>query len=139
MNELKNKFIFELMRFNRRDIIRENKVDLSKSEIALLFNLYFKKECNCAKDLVKELNFSKSMITTMLNNLEDKEYIIKEFDNKDRRKINIIITKKGNNFVKSSIHNMDKKIDSIICKLGNLETEKFISLMSSIMEVLDND
>lgn len=139
MNELKNKFILELMRFNRRDIIRENKVDLSKSEIALLFNLYFKKECNCAKDLVKELNFSKSMITTMLNNLEDKEYIIKGFDNKDKRKIKIIITKKGNNFVKSSIRDMDEKIDSIICKLGNLETEKFINLMSSIMEVLDND
>lgn len=136
MNELKKEFIMIMVRFNRQDIIRQNRIDLSKSEIALLFSLHFANGDIYAKDLVKKLNFSKSMITTMLNNLECKEYIIRNFDKDDKRKNNIIITKKGNNFIKSEIKAIDLKIEELICKLGHDNMKILLKLMNEMMEVL---
>lgn len=133
--DIKKEFILTLMKFSRKDIIKESQIGLTKSEVSILFYLYFAYDKVCAKNMVEDLVFSKSMVTMLLNDLEDKEYVEKYNDIDDKRKTIIKLTKKGNNFVKSTMENVSEKIDMFIEKLGEEDFKTFLNLTNKILEV----
>ena len=136
---LKEEFIKTFILLNKKDILLDHKLKLNKSEFMLLMSIYFSYNDVCAKNIVNELGFSKSMVANLVASLEEKKYITKKFDLHDKRKYIIKLTQKGNKFVKSMINDFDCKLDNLFNKLKKEEIEDYIKLTHKIMEVLDNE
>lgn len=136
---LKEEFIKTIIMLNKKDILLDNKLKVNKSEFMLLMYIYFSYNEICAKNIVQELGFSKSMVANLVSSLEEKNFITKKFDLHDKRKYIIKLTIKGNNFAKSNIKKFDCKLDNLFKKLNKDEIEEYIILTNKIMEVLDNE
>ena len=136
---LKEEFIKTIFMLNKKDILLDNKLKVNKSEFMLLISIYFSYNEVCAKNMVDELGFSKSMIANLVSSLEEKKFITKKFDLHDKRKYIIKLTAKGNKFIKSEIANFDCKLKNLFEKLNPKEIEEYIKLTNKIMEVLDNE
>lgn len=136
---LKEEFIKTIIMLNKRDILLDDKLKINKSELMLLMSIYFSCDDVCAKNIVNELGFSKSMVANLVSSLENKNYIIKKYDLHDKRKYIIKLTRKGNNFTKSIIKKFDCKLNNLFKKLNTKEIEEYIKLTHKIMEVIENE
>lgn len=93
-------------------------------------------------DIGKCLEMKKPATSKMLNNLEDKGYIKRLSNKKDRRVIYIDLTDSGLELLKYHHLQMEDFTSKIIDKMGKDDMETFISLLNklsnSIQELIDN-
>ncbi len=95
-------------------------------------------------ELCNMLNIEKGSLTSMIDDLEEKAYVERMKDKKDRRKYNIVLTKEGDEiaceFLGFLQGNLSEKIEKIE-KLENCNVCKLIASMNEIintMEKMDN-
>lgn len=76
-----------------------------------------------------ELGISKSNLTNMLNSLENKGFLKREFCPDDRRNVSIILTSKAEEIHTRFHEDMDKKVNELSDYLGKEDTEKLVELL----------
>ena len=78
------------------------------------------------KNIAKRMNLSESRLTRIIDGLEEKGYITRENDQKDRRSVRLTLTRKGRSF----INTLDKHNVEIHQKiLKNLKVSQYKSLV----------
>ncbi|MFX0069536.1 MAG: MarR family winged helix-turn-helix transcriptional regulator [Candidatus Hermodarchaeota archaeon] len=89
--------------FNK--ILKENQIEINSAQGRIMFVLW-RNEAISIKELAKKTSLGKSTLTSMLDRLENIDYIRRVPSKTDRRKILIELTEKNrqlnNNFVKVS-------------------------------------
>lgn len=114
--------------FNK--LIKEHKnLDINHAQGKILFVISRYKELSI-NDLCKELSLSKSTLTSMLDRLEDKGYILKRASEKDKRITLISNTKKAD----ESIHIFNDVITKMNAKFYDGFEEEDIKRFENYLE-----
>ncbi len=86
----------------------------------------------CAGDLVNILDVSSARVASLLNDLEQKEYVKREKDENDHRKVFIRLTEKGHQEIKDKTEKARKVFNYVADKVG---IEKIRSTLETIQEI----
>ena len=136
--ELASDFFNKLYLF--KNINHQKEIDGSfKGEIFTLLYLYKEEECKLPSDISCEMNISTARVTAILNTLEEKGFIERKIDNKDRRKIQVKLTSKG---IKESKKHNDKVISNLIDMfelLGRKDSEELLRIISKILDLTTDE
>lgn len=113
--------------------------NLKHSEAMLMFKLKkYLKETKQEKakttDISKILELSPSTITPTINSLEEKGYIQRSFDIKDRRVVFIEFTEKGVELEKTINKQFKQGITDIINHLGEEDTNELMRLLNKLIK-----
>lgn len=85
-------------------------------------------------DISKSLNMTSPRISNILNNLEKKGYIKRDFSIIDRRKVYIYLTKDGKDYVKKISNDTKSIFNSMLEKLGEHDVKEFIRIINRLVE-----
>ncbi|MDR0721707.1 MAG: winged helix DNA-binding protein [Treponema sp.] len=85
------------------------------------------------------LAVSKAAVSQMLGSLEKREYIQRETDRDNRRKIIITLTEKGKTTVDQGKKQMDALMSRIITRLGKEDARHFVRLLDRFVEVVEEE
>ncbi|AEM78600.1 DNA-binding transcriptional regulator, MarR family [Thermoanaerobacter thermohydrosulfuricus] len=88
------------------------------------------------KDIASELDISPSTLTSIVDKLVEKGLVQRDFDLEDRRKIQISLTKKGEDIYKHLVDFRMKVLQPIFEKLSPQEIETLKSILQKIKEEL---
>ena len=103
----------------------------------------------CIDDLIEEnceatpyriserINVKRPTVTTSLNSLEEKGYIKRTLDKKDRRKFVISLTEKGRKCVVEEKQRREEELCHIVESLGKDDTEKLLELSNKVINILN--
>ena len=83
----------------------------------------------------KKLHISKPAISYILNTLEKKNYIIREIDSKDRRKVSISATPEGKAAAEESRKKTDALWAEILERFGEDNMRQLIDLLEALDEI----
>lgn len=107
--------------------------EFAQGENRVLLMLLLAKEKNLTpSDFTDELNVSKQRTTNILNSLKKKEYIALQMDATDRRKINIALTKKGEEYISKKSDEVENEVKIVSDKLGKEKIQKLNELLEEI-------
>lgn len=84
-------------------------------------------------DISKNLNMSSPRISSILNTLEKKEFIKRDFSTIDRRKVYISITNSGYKYVQEISNKTIEVLSSLIDKLGENDTKELIRILNRLV------
>lgn len=87
--------------------------DLTSLQIHLLESLFHCKSSISMTQLSLKTEICKQQLTTLICKLEERKYVIKEQDAKDRRIINLFITEKGKEIVRQHWKEICEKLQSL--------------------------
>ncbi|MGM9881832.1 MAG: MarR family winged helix-turn-helix transcriptional regulator [Bacilli bacterium] len=111
--------------------------EFNRGEIGVLNYLVFDKDEVSAGELSEKLNVSTARIASILNSLENKEYIKRKEDNLDKRKTLVIVTTKGKDLVTSAKKEIINKIKKVIEEVGYDEIRDYLKTALKIRNVLN--
>lgn len=120
--------------------------NISKGEFMMLCTIEKKIEENRKEDdnvlsvSVSEINkfkgTSKAATSKMLSNLEDKKYIERIIDKKDKRVIYIKMTEEGSGILERIKIQFDQFIEDILQKLGDRDTKELSRILNRLYQIL---
>ncbi len=112
-----------------------SKYELNECEIMILVFLNETSEENMASDIVKHLMISKAHVSGLVNNLENQGYIIRQKDQKDKKKIHLTITEKAKPIIKE----VQKKKKEMKVKVFDGVTEAEVEVMKTVLSKIRNN
>lgn len=115
------------------ELIRElRKHDIKRSEFIALLNIHVEgeKSMSC---LCKKIDIKMGSLTTVIDNLIEKEYVCRKFDIKDRRKIIVCLTLKGKKFMQ----NLDLLVEATALKKIKNLTAKDRNIFFNTLDILE--
>lgn len=129
--------IFRQLKPTNSNSLTEALNEFSRGEVGVLSYLAFDKDEVTAGELSEKLNVSTARIASILNSLENKEYINRREDANDRRKTVVVITNKGMKLAISTKEEIIDKIITVINEVGYDEIKKYIEITLKIRKTLD--
>lgn len=90
-------------------------------------------------DLSAKLNIEKGSLTSMVDDLTKKGYVLREKDLTDRRKYLIIITEKGINIASDFIEKLDVRLEEKLFRLTKEDQEKYIDAINTLQYILNKE
>ncbi len=113
------------------------KYGMSDMALFTLHIIYNSKEC-IQNTLAEKLSLPKQTVCSILNNFENKCYIERKINPKDKRNRLISLTKKGEDFAKpilKDLENIDKKIFKI---LPTEDIKKYADCQKEMIKFMEN-
>ena len=109
------------------------------SDIALytLHLIYNSKEC-IQNDLADKLALPKQTICSILDNFENKGYIKREINPKDKRNRFVSLTKKGLEFAKPIIEDLENLDKSVLKCLSDEDIKKYTDCQKEIIKFMES-
>ncbi len=75
------------------------KYDLTINQALFLLKMYYSEEYLCQEDLVDAFYLTKGAVAKSIKNLEEKEFIIREHLEEDKRKYSLLLSSKGEEMI----------------------------------------
>ena len=117
----------------------KNFLEFSKGEKRILVFLDEIENPVSPSDLAKHFGISKQRVTSILNALNEKKYLVLEMNKADRRRIVINLTKKGKDYISKESAKITDELNCLLEKLRVSDLEVLNSLMSKINNCLADD
>ena len=111
--------------------------EFNRGEAGVLGYLAFDKDEATAGELSEKLNVTTARIASILNSLENKEYIKRKEDNLDKRKTLVSITTKGKELANITKREIIEKIIRVVDEVGYDEIKDYVRIALKIRDVLD--
>ncbi|RDY25443.1 MarR family transcriptional regulator [Romboutsia weinsteinii] len=90
-------------------------------------------------DLCAKLNIEKGSLTSMVDELTKKGYVVREKDLSDRRKYLITITEKGDKIATDFMEKLTYKLEEKLSKLNIEDRGKFIEAITTLQYILSKE
>ena len=132
--KLKNEFINAFLRLKETRGKFLAKGDVSWGELVILKKLEADGNVN---GICEILHITKPAVTYMLNSFEKDGYITRSIDANDRRRIEIKITGKGKELVKTHRKSYDGFLDLILTRFGESNIKDFIRLFNHFADLIN--
>lgn len=129
--------IFHQFKPNSSSSLAEVLNEFNRGEIGTLSYLAFDKNKVSAGELSEKLNVTTARIACILNSLENKQYIERKEDEKDKRKTLVYITEKGKNLACDAKKEVIEKIIKVIEEIGYDEIKNYINVVARIKKILE--
>ncbi len=139
--ELREQFFTSVIHFRKLEASLSSECEMQMNEMMILQSIAAGCCCEChcmnldVPKLQKKLHISKPAISYILNTLEKKDYITREIDPKDRRKVSISATDKGRAAAKQSLKKYDQIWDSLLSRFGEDNMRQLIDLIRTLDEL----
>ena len=113
----------------------KNAEELLKGEVPVLCHIGEKEQIT-PTELAHKFSLTTARIATILNRLEDKQLIVREHDNKDRRKVYIHLTEAGQKLAAEKIDELHKNLDNLLQALGEEDAKEYLRLTKRVAEYM---
>ena len=137
-SELREEFFTSIVHFRKLESALSSTCEMQMNEMVILQSIAGTccRECPCMNldvpKIQKKLNISKPAISYILNTLEKKNYITREIDSKDRRKVSISATPEGRAAAEQSKKKFDELWNEILTRFGEDNMRQLIGLMGEL-------
>lgn len=115
---------------------------LMQGEKGLLFCLYKHSDMEeiTPSFLSQRLEVKRPAVTIMLNSLEEKGYVsrIRKQNAADKRKICILLTPKGKEFVERIFQSVEDAMLYLVRTMGNQDVEELIRLTKRVIKIMED-
>ena len=111
--------------------------NFSRGEVGVLSYLVFDKGEATAGELSEKLNVSTARVASVLNSLENKEYVTRKVDSLDKRKTLVVITEKGKELAISTKKEITDMLLKIIDEVGYDDIKEYVRILQKIRNVID--
>lgn len=129
------KELLNIMSESSRMKYRRDAADFAHGEMSILAYLCFHEDGVCAGRLCGELKMTTPRISAALSGLLKKNFISKETDLNDRRRIHIFITDKGRELVIKKHEELQENITRMLSLLGEHDAREYVRLSGKISEL----
>ncbi len=144
-NDLREQFVSLMTRCGKMNTMLSTQCELQMNELKIL-HMISGKGTRCSGDGVnlnmqsiqERLQISKPAISYTLNTLEKKEYIVREIDPTDRRRISVHITQEGMSVTEVSMRQHTDMWDRILERFGEEEMIQLTGLLTRFFSVMDS-
>ncbi len=131
-----NRELFETI-INVYKLIKKNYQVLKDTNISMIqlhCLIYINKNKNCSlKQIAKNFSVTLPSATDLVNKLILLKLIIRKEDKKDRRLINLSLTKKGKKLIKKILEKNNQCFSSLINKLNIKEKKQLLEILKKIL------
>lgn len=137
LNELLVNLFNTVMDSEAKAVITEEFKDISNNDMHIIEAIDIQ-EPRRMSEIAKRLSVTVGTLTTNMNNLEDKGYIVRERSTEDKRVVLVSLTEKGR---KAFFHHRDfhkKMIRSIVSDLDEEEMKVLIRCLQKLEVFFDN-
>lgn len=93
-----------------------------------------KNENSIPHDIAKEFSLTPQMVSGIINQFEDLEYIYRKVDKTDRRKFNLVLTDKGKQQAEIFSQEYFEELDSMLEFLGEQDVLELMRIYERIKE-----
>lgn len=90
-------------------------------------------------DLCAKLNIEKGSLTSMVDDLTQKGYVIREKDLTDRRKYLITITEKGIKLASDFMEKLSDQLEEKLYRLSNEDQLRYIEAINTLQYILNKE
>ncbi|MDH6364472.1 DNA-binding MarR family transcriptional regulator [Enterococcus sp. PF1-24] len=142
--ELRNQFFTTISKYKKIETAFSAEWEISVNELAILKRItqgcQLSKNGNTNLDIAEireRLTITKPAVSYILNTLEKKQYITREIDNKDRRKVSITATEKGHKIVKQFSKKMENSWNLLLDNFGESEMENLVGSMEHLIHICE--
>lgn len=90
-------------------------------------------------DLCERLNIEKGSLTTMVDDLVKKDYLIRSRDIKDRRKYILSLKDKGEEVASDFIEKLGNKLEERFLNLEENDRQSFVNAINTLKTILNKD
>ena len=138
-NSLWEEFFQSMMCFKKLESAFSLECEMQMNEMAILQDILG--GCSCSEKactnldvpkMQEQLKISKPAVSYILNTLEKKNYITREIDPKDRRKVSISATPEGRAAAEQSMKKYDKIWSEILDRFGEDNMRQLIDLITDL-------
>ena len=126
-NEAESK-LSRLMVSNRNSSFAKLEKSNRGEEVVIKFLEHLQQPAS-PKMLAEALHLSSARIATILGGLEKKELITRTISSKDRRRITVTLTEKGQQFASQKAKEATARIVQIFEQMGEEDTNRFVELI----------
>ena len=139
--ELREQFFTSIIHFRKLEDSLCSECEMQMNEMMILQSIAAGC-CDCPRmnlDVPKmqnKLHISKPAISYILNTLEKKDYITREIDPKDRRKVSIRATDKGRAAARQSMNRYDEIWETLLGRFGEDNMRQLVDLIHTLDELL---
>lgn len=113
--------------------------EFNRGEIGVLSYLSFDKDEATAGELSEQLNVTTARIASILNSLENKNYIKRKEDRFDKRKTLVIITEKGKELAEKTKKEITNKMIKVIQEIGCDEIQNYVKTTLKIRKIISKE
>ena len=132
--KLKNEFVNAFLRFRETRTRFLATRELSWGAMFILKKLELDGNVS---GICEKLHITKPAVTYMLNSLEKDGCITRSIDINDRRRIDIKLTGKGKDLMKTHRRSHEVLIDKVLTKFGESNSKEFIRLFNCFADIID--
>jgi len=111
-----------------------NRLDLNKTQKKTLFILQSDEEMNMSR-FCRILNMEKGSFTSVIDSLIDKDLVLRQRDNNDRRKVYIRLSKKGRDYVEKAVDIISSYIENKLSVLSKEDLSSFIQAIDTLSKI----
>lgn len=86
--------------------------------------------------LSKFINMEKGSLTTLIDSLEEKKFVIRSSDHNDRRKVLLSLTSEGIEYMKTIEEQSRKGLALMVANLDEKEIDQMHTSLKSLVEIL---
>ena len=90
-------------------------------------------------DLCSKLNIEKGSLTSMVDDLTEKGYVIREKDLADRRKYMITITEKGEEIASDFMGKLSENLEAKLSKLNEEDRKRYTDAIDTLQYILSKE
>lgn len=143
---LREQFFAAMMRYKKTEALFGQACEIQMTELSILQVIAGK--CACSEcdginldvpTIQEKLQISKPAVSYILNTLEKKEYITRNIDAKDRRKISITATAKGNAAAAQCSQKCNILWDDLLAQFGEENMQQLVSLLTRFTNLLEEN
>ena len=87
-------------------------------------------------EVTRALGMTSSRIAAVLGALEKKEFILREADTQDRRRVYVTLTDRGRAFCEEKQRCAVGDLSALLCQLGEEDAALFVRLSRRVMEMM---
>ncbi len=139
-SKLREEFFSTMMSFKKLESAFSTECEMQINEMMILHKISGNCcDCPCTNldvpEVQEKLHISKPAVSYILNTLEKKNYIVREIDAKDRRKISISPTPEGKAAAEHSMRKYDEIWDELLHRFGENNMQRLIELLTDLNEL----
>lgn len=126
------------MQLEKKELAASRFNDLNIKDLHIIYMIAVNKNLTIT-EIAKKLCLTKATMTSTIDKLEELDYVSRERNHKDRRIINIILTKKGQLLYRLYDKLHKEYMENLFSKLSSSELYKLNSKMYSFMQYLQKE
>lgn len=117
-------------------ILQNSVTEIARGELAVLLYLIDEKNGACALDISQHFDINTSRVAAILNSLSKKQFIERQSDIIDKRKIHVYITELGKDYAMKHRNQITSHMAMMLERLGEDDAKEYLRIMKKVTQIM---